>query len=233
MKATPNMPSTSLSAAVIAQLRRDLLLTVRHRGKLLQPLIFFILSASLFAFAVSPTPAFLEKISAAVIWVNALLATLLAADDMFRQDYRDGVLEQILLSPHPPTILILTKTLAHWLVTGVPLLAIAPLLGIMLNLPMQVLPVVMFSLLLGTPAMSLLCALGVALTLTLRRGGALMALLVFPLQIPILIFGAGAVRSALSAGDPSGQLLWLGAILLLLLALAPLAIVAALFISLD
>ena len=163
----------------------------------------------------------------------ALLATLLALDGVFRNDHEDGYLEQMLLSPHPATLLVLARALAHWLVTGAPLILIAPLLAEMLNLPRHALPELLLSLLLGTPAMSLVGAIGIALTLAARATGVLSALLILPLYIPILIFGAGAVRSAALGIDPAGQLLFLGAILLLALALAPLTIVAALRASLN
>lgn len=226
-------PLTELSVAFFALLSRDLAIACRRRGEWLHPLMFFVLSISLFAFASSAQPAFLQKISAAVLWVTALLATLLAVGNIFKQDYADGVLEQMLLSPHSPTVLVFAKTLAHWLVFGVPLIIISPLLSGMLSLPRHVWPELLLSLLLGTPSMSLIGALGVALTLAARGNEALLALLILPLYIPLLIFGAGAVRAALNGIDPSGQFLLLGAILLLTLALAPLAIVAALRISLN
>ncbi len=223
----------SLSSAFVALLRRDCAIAYRRRRELLQPPLFFVITVSLFPLAVSPDPALLGAIAPAVIWVAALLATLLALDGMFRGDYEDGALEQLLLSPHPPSVLVLAKALAHWLVAGVPLLIVAPLLAEMLHLPRHALPELLLSLLLGTPAMSLVGAIGVALTLAARNGGVLLALLILPLFIPILIFGAGAVRAAVLGIDPGGQLLLLGALLLLALALAPLTIVAALRASLN
>ena len=226
-------PPTSLRGAFIALLRRDFCIAYRRRGEWLHPLLFFVISVSLFPLALSPDPAFLNQIAPAVLWVTALLATLLSLPGIFTGDYEDGSLEQLLLTPHPPTVLMLAKVLVHWLVSGVPLLLIAPLLAEMLYLPRPALPVLLWSLLLGTPAMSLLGAIGAALTLATRRSGLLLALLVLPLYVPILIFGAGAVRAATLGIDPTAQLLLLGAMSLLALALAPITIVAALRASLN
>lgn len=231
---TASPASSSLFAAFAALLRRDFSVACRRRGELLHPLLFFVIAASLFPLAAGPDPILLGQVAPAIIWVAALLATLLAVDGIFRSDHADGVLEQMLLSPHPPSVLVLAKTLAHWLLTGAPLILASPLLAGMLHLPQHAWPELLASLLLGTPAMSLVGAIGVALTLAARAGGgALLALLILPLYIPILIFGAGAVRSAALGLDPTGQLLWLGAILLLALALAPVTIVAALRVSLN
>lgn len=172
-------------------------------------------------------------VAPAVVWVGALLATLLALPRVFANDHQSGALEQLLLSPQPPTLLALAKTLAHWLLCGAPLVAVAPLLAEMLHLPRAALPVLLASLSLGTPALSLLGAIGAALTLAARGGGVLLALLVLPPAAPVLIFGAGAVHAAATGGDPAAPLLMLGAILLLALALAPLTIVAALRASLN
>ena len=227
-------------AACAALLRRDLSVAWRRRGEILQPLLFFIIVAALFAFAAGPDAALLAEVAAAVIWVGALLATLLALPRVFADDYRDGALEQLLLSPHPPTVLALTKTLLHWLLSGAPLVLSAPLLAEMLGLPRHAWPALLASLLLGTPALSLLGAVGAALTVAARGGGALLALLVLPLTLPVLIFGAGAVNAAAAAGGigdggdlVAAPLLWLGALLLLALAFAPLTIVAALRASLN
>ena len=226
-------PPTSLPGAFIALLRRDFCIAYRRRGEWLHPLLFFVISVSLFPLALSPDPAFLNQIAPAVLWVTALLATLLSLPGIFTGDYEDGSLEQLLLTPHPATVLMLAKVLVHWLVSGVPLLLIAPLLAEMLYLPRPALPVLLWSLLLGTPAMSLLGAIGAALTLATRRSGLLLALLVLPLYVPILIFGAGAVRAATLGIDPTAQLLLLGAMSLLALTLAPITIVAALRASLN
>ena len=223
----------SLPQAFTALLRRDFTIAYRRRGEWLRPLLFFVISIALFAFAAGPDPVLLATIAPAIIWVAALLATLLALDGVFRADYDDGALEQMLLSPHPPTVLALARTLSHWLLSGAPLVIVSPLLAGMLNLPQRAWPELLLSLLLGTPALSLIGAIGVALTLAARASGVLLALLVLPLYIPVLIFGAGAVHTATLGGDASAQLLLLGAILLLTLALAPATIVAGLRASLN
>lgn len=239
--AAPTAPANPPSAApqwdgggaCAALLRRDLTIAWRRRGEILHPLLFFVIVSVLFAFAAGPDPALLAVAAPAVIWVGALLATLLALPRVFADDYRDGALEQLLLSPQPPTLLALTKTLTHWLVSGAPLVVVAPLLAEMLHLPRAAWPALLAGLLLGTPALSLVGAVGAALTLAARGGGVLLALLVLPLSVPVLIFGAGAVRAAVSGGDAGAPLLLLGALLLLALALAPLTIVAALRASLN
>ena len=226
-------PGASLSVAFIALLRRDFSIACRRPGELLHPLLFFVIVVSLFPVALSPDPAFLGKIAPALLWVAALLATLLALPGLFTTDYEDGSLEQLLLSPHPATVLVSAKVLVHWLITGVPLIIAAPLLAEMLHLPRHALPELLGSLLLGTPVMSLVGAIGAALTVAARKSGALLALLILPLYIPILIFGAGAVRAATLGIDPAGQLLLLGAMLLLAIALTPLTMVAALRAALN
>ena len=213
--------------------RRDLLLAVRRRSDALQPPLFFVVVVSLFPFAVGAEPNLLARIAPGVIWVAALLATLLALDGLFRSDFDDGTLEQMLLSPQPLPVLALAKITAHWLITGLPLIVVAPLLGVLLSLPGEAMGVLVVSLALGTPVLSLVGAICIALTVGLRRGGALLALLVLPLYVPVLIFGAQAV-SAASIGLPvSGQLYVLGALLALAVSLAPLATAAALRVSLD
>lgn len=223
----------SPTGAFFALVRRDVRLAYRRRGEILHPLMFFVVAVSLFVLATDPDPLFLRKIAAASLWVAALFATLLTLDSMFRQDFADDFLAQLLLSPHPAAVLVLAKVFAHWLVSGAPLLIAAPLFAAMLNLPWHACPELLLSLLLGTPAMSLLGALGSALTLAARHSGALLALLVLPLYIPILIFGSSAVRAAISGLDAGGEMAWLGAILLLALALTPAGIVAALRVSLH
>ena len=224
----------SLPAALFILLRRDLSAAFRRRGELLQLLFFFVITVSLFPLAATPDPAHLQKIAPAAIWMAALLASLLALDGLFRADFEDGALEQLLLSPHPPTLLVLTKTVAHWLISGAPLVLISPLLAMMLHLPPRALGVLLASLLLGTLLMSMLGALGAALTLGARAArSTLLGLLILPLYIPPLIFGAGAVRAAALGLPASGHLLWLCAMVLLAFALAPLAIVAGLRASLQ
>jgi heme exporter protein B len=214
-------------------LRRDLTLAYRHRAELANPLLFFVIVVSLFPLGVSPESKVLKIMAPGVIWVAALLAAMLSLESMFRSDFEDGALEQISLSPHPLPLLVMAKVLAHWLVSGLPLLLLAPLLGVLLFLPEAATATLLLTLLLGTPVLSLVGAIGVALTVGLRRGGILVSLLVLPLYIPVLIFAANAVNSAGGGIPVSGQLYFLAALLVLALTLAPFAIAAALRISLS
>lgn len=216
-----------------AALKRDLLLAFRSRSDLVNPLIFFLMVATLFPLGVSPEPGFLAKLAPGLVWVAALLATLLSMDSLFRADFEDGTLEQVLLSPQPLVLIVLARVLAHWLMTGLPLTLMAPLLGLMLFLPAEGMGGLMLSLLLGTPTLSLIGAIGAALTVGLRKGGVLISLLVLPLYIPVLIFGSGAVQAAVTGLPLAGYLALLGAMLALGVVLAPLAIGAALRISVS
>lgn len=225
------MSMPSYLTAFTALLKRDLVLANRHRSEFVNPLLFFIIIASLFPLAVSPDKKVLQVLAPGVIWVAALLATLLSLENLFRSDFEDGALEQLLLSPQPASILMLAKVLAHWLVTGLPLLILAPLLGALLYLPSKAMTTLMATLALGTPVLSLIGAIAVALTVGLRRSGVLVSLLVLPLYIPVLIFAASAVESAAAGLSVSGQLYFLAALLVLTLTLAPLATAAALRIS--
>jgi heme exporter protein B len=166
-----------------------------------------------------------------VIWVSALLAVLLSLDRLFKLDYEDGSLDQLMLSPNPLMILVLAKVTAHWLLTGLPLVIIAPLLGLFMSLPAEAVTVLIYSLLLGTPVLSLVGAIGVSLTVAVNRGGVLLSLIILPLYIPILIFGANAVDVAADGLPVTGQLLFLAAVLALALSLAPLATSVALRIT--
>jgi heme exporter protein B len=213
--------------------KRDLTLAYRHRSELANPLLFFVIVVSLFPLGVSPEAHLLRTIAPGVIWVAALLAAMLALDSMFRSDFDDGALEHIVLSGYPLSLLVLAKVSAHWLVSGLPLLLLAPLLGVLLFLPSEGIAVLVLTLLLGTPVLSLIGAIGVALTVGLRRGGVLLSLLVLPLYIPVLIFGANAVNAAADGLPVMGQLYFLAALLVLALTLAPLAAAAALRISLS
>ena len=217
---------------LMALLKRDLLLAFRSRGDLLNPLMFFMVVASLFPLAVSPDPALLGVIAAGVIWVGALLAALLSLDLMFKGDYEDGSLEQMLLMPQPAMLMVLVKVLVHWLVAGLPLAFIAPLLGLMLGLADGGFMPLILSLLLATPTLSLLGAIGAGLTVGLRKGGMLMPLLILPLYIPVLIFAASAVQAGVQGTSYLGHMAFLGAYLALTLVVAPLAAAAALRISL-
>lgn len=217
--------------AFLALLGRDLRLAVRRPGEVANPLLFFVVATSLFPLGISPQLEVLAGLAPGVVWVAALLATLLALDGLFRSDLEDGTLEQILLSPVPAPVLVLAKVVAHWCVTGLPLLLCAPLLAMFLALPGAALGTLLATLALGTPVLSLVGAIGVALTVGLRRGGALLALLVLPLYVPVLIFGAHAVDAAAAGQVVTGQLLLLGAMLTLALTLCPLAAAAALRIT--
>ena len=215
-------------------LRREWHLTWRRPGEVLNPLVFFAMVITLFPLAVGPEPALLQRMASGVIWVAALLATLLSLDGLFRSDFEDGSLEQWVLSPHPLTLLVLVKVLHHWLMCGVMLVLLTPVLGMMLALPWSVIPVLCATLLLGTAVLSLLGAIGAALTVGLKGGGSmLLALLILPLYIPVLILGTGAMDAALQGLPVQGYLLWLGCLAVLALSLAPLAIAAGLRIGVS
>jgi heme exporter protein B len=227
------MKPGSTSAACFALLRRDLLLVWRRRGDALNPMLFAIIVVALFPFALGPETAVLARIAAGTIFVAVLLAMLLSLDALFRSDLEDGSLEQLVLSPHPLSLLLGCKILVHWLTTALPLIVIAPLLAQFLVLPANVLPVLLVALALATPLLSLIGAVCVALTAGMRRSGMLLTLLVLPLIVPVLIFGAGACNAAQDGFAYSAPLLWLAAWLVLALILAPLAAAAALKISLT
>jgi heme exporter protein B len=227
------MMTDSLTRAFALLLKRDLTLAVRHRAEMVNPLLFFILVTSLFPLGVGANPNLLQAIGPGVIWVAALLAALLSLDNIFRSDFEDGTLEQFLLSSHPVSILVLAKVTAHWLVTGLPLLLVSPLLGVLLGLTGDGIRILMITLLLGTPVLSLLGAVGVALTVGLRKGGMILSLLVLPLYVPLLIFAASAVDTAVAGLPVSAHLLFISALLVLALSLSPPATAAALRISLS
>lgn len=214
-------------------LQRDLLLANRQRSEWLTPLVFFIVVTSLFPLAVSPDADTLRTLGPGVIWVAALLSTLLSLPRLFGNELADGSLEQLLLSPQPLSLLVLGKVSAHWLVSGLPLVVIAPLLAIQLHLDGDSIGFVMLTLLLGTPTLSLIGAIGAALTLGLRGGGVLLSLLILPLYTPVLIFGSGAVIAQHAGMASAGHLSLLGAYLLLSLATVPWVTAHALRISLD
>jgi heme exporter protein B len=217
-----------VSGVFRATLRRELRIALRSGGDLANPLAFFVIVVTLFPLGITPSPATLARLAPGVLWVAALLATLLSVDQLFRGDLEDGSLEQMLASPQPVFVLVLAKVAAHWLVTGLPLALLAPVLAVMLHLPASGLPALEAALLLGTPTLSLVGAIGAALTVGVRRGGALIAVLVLPLYVPVLILGTLAVGAAVQGHPVAGHLLWLGAMLLLGLALAPLATAAGL-----
>lgn len=223
----------SVWQAFIELLQRDLRLAMRRRAEIANPLLFFVMVIVLFPLGVGAEPNLLERMSAGVVWVAALLAALLTLDSIFRSDFEDGTLEQLLLSAQPLSIMVLAKVVAHWLVTGLPLLLVAPLLAMLLGMKSAAMGTLMFSLLLGTPVLSLIGAIGVALTVGLRRAGVILSLLVLPLYVPVLIFGAAAVDAAASGLPVSGQLYILAAFLAMALSLAPVAAASALRISLS
>lgn len=216
-----------------AMLRRDLLLTFRRSGELLVPLLFFVMVVAVFPLGLAPDPALLGRIAPGIIWTAALLAGLLGLDHLFRGDFDDGTLEQLALSGQPLTLLVSAKILAHWLGSGLPLTLIAPLLAELLALPHAAWPTLLYSLLLGTPVLSLLGAIGAALTVGLRGQGMLLPVLILPLTIPVLIFGARGVAVAALGNDPAGALYLLGALLALAIVLAPFAVSKALRINLE
>ena len=214
--------------AFLALVRRDLSLALRQGSDAAMVLVFFVIVVTLFPLAVGPEPGVLERISSGIVWVAALLAAMLSLDRMFQADYDDGSLELMLLTPVPLEVLVLAKCLAHWLTTGLPMLLIAPLLGVFMNMQTEAFPVLLASMALGTPVLSLLGGVGAALVLGARRAGTLVALLVLPLTIPLLIFGVSAVEAAVTGQSAKAQLLILGAMLLACLPLAPWATAAAL-----
>ncbi|MGA1742403.1 MAG: heme exporter protein CcmB [Pseudohongiellaceae bacterium] len=218
---------------IAATLRRELLIAFRSPGEIINPLMFFVIAVSLFPLGVGANQEFLSEIAAGVIWVTALLAVMLSMDSLFRADYEDGSLEQLLLSPQPLYFVILAKVASHWLVSGLPLVILAPIFASMLSLPAEGILPLMAALLIGTPILTMLGAVGMALTVGLSKSGLLLAVLILPLYIPVLVFGTGVVDSALNSLATSGLLALLGAMLILALCLTPLAIIAALRISVS
>jgi heme exporter protein B len=213
--------------------KRDLILALRRRTDIFTTLFFFIIVVSLFPLGIGPEMETLRLIAPGVVWVAALLASMLALERLFATDYADGTLEQMMLTPQPLFLLVLGKVVAHWLVTGLPLVMMAPLLGLQYDLSVDALQVLVLTLLLGTPVLSLIGAIGAALTLGLRGGGVLVSLLVLPLYIPVLIFGAGAVEAHASGLGGAGHVYLLAAISVLALFFAPLATAAALRVSVE
>jgi heme exporter protein B len=215
-------------SAFLALVRRDLRLALRQGSDVALIIVFFVLAAVLYPFAVGPEPQLLGRIAAGVVWVTALLAALLSLERLFLSDYQDGALDLLALAPQPLWASVLAKVAAHWLTTGVPLIAAAPVVALMLGAPAASIPPLIAALALGTPSLSLIGAVGAALALGARRGGVLIPLLVLPLYIPVLIFGAAAVEAAVSGADAYPPLAILGALLLAALPLAPLAAAAGL-----
>ena len=227
------MSQPSMWEALRGVVRRDLLLAMRHRSDLAMSVFFVVIVASLFPLGVGPEPTVLRMIGPGVLWVTALLACLLSLGRLFTADYLDGVLEQMLLIPQPLAVLVVGKVFAHWVISGLPVVLLSPLLGLQFGLGGDSLGVLTLSLLLGTPTLSMIGAIGAALTLGLRGSGFLVALLVLPLFVPVLIFGAGAVTSSLAGIGSEANLSLLGACFLLSLAFAPWATAVALRIALE
>jgi len=227
------MRKLSLFGLLFLVIRRDLLLAMRRRSDVLTTLFFFVMVVSLFPLGVGPEPDMLRKMAGGVVWVSALLASMLSLARMFSADYLDGTLEQMMLSPQSLSVLVLGKIVAHWMSSGLPLVLIAPVLGLQFGMPVQALWALMLALLLGTPVLSMMGAIGAALTLGLRGGGVLVSLLVLPLCIPVLIFGSGAIQAVSSGMSAASNLALLGAFLLLALVFTPFITAQALKISME
>jgi len=219
--------------AFLSLLKRDLRLAFRHKSEILNPLFFFVIVVTLFPLGISPEKQTLAEIGPGIIWVAALLASMLSLDSLFRSDFEDGTLELMLLSEYPLSILVLAKIIVHWLITGFPIMIFSPLLGTTMFLSSDAIATLMLTLLIGTPILSLIGAIGMALVVALKRGGMLLSLLVLPLYIPVLIFSANAVGSSMAGLPISGQLYFLAAFMVFCLTLAPIATSAALRVSLE
>jgi len=220
-------------AALRCVILRDLRLAARRSSDVLTVVLFFVIVVSLFPLGIGPEPQLLRTVAPGVLWVAALLASMLALNRVFAADHADGTLEQMMLGATPLGVIVAAKVFAHWLVTGLPLVLISPVLALQFDLPRELLGVLVVSLALGTPVLSLIGAIGAALTLGLRGAGALLSLLVLPLYVPVLIIGAGAAEAAASGLGGSAQLLLLGAMLIVAAAFAPWAAAAALRISVE
>ena len=230
-KTRPRSPGTL--GACAALLRRDFVLAWRRRGELFLPLLYAVIVTALFPFALGPDPELLARIAGGVLLVIVVLAMLPALESMFRTDLEDGTLEQWVLAPQPLALLALTRVIAHWLTTVLPLIVVMPLLGALLNLPVKVLPVLIVALLLATPLLVLLGSVLSALTAGARRSGILLALMLLPLAVPVVIFAAGAIAAAQIGMPFLAPLTWLAAALVLAIVLAPLACAAALRIAVE
>ncbi len=231
MTTAPN--TLGAGAVMLAVIKREIALGLRQKGEVLTPLVFFMVIASLFPLGVGAESSLLLRMAPGVLWVSALLAAMLSLQRMFATDYADGSLEQMVLSPTPLGLLVLAKALAHFLLSGVPLVLMAPVLGLQFGLDSRALGILMLSLLLGTPTLSLVGSIGAALTLGVRGAGVLLSLLILPLYIPVLIFGAGAVEADAAGLGFGGHISLLSALLVLSLFFSPMATAAALRISLE
>jgi len=227
------MSRQSAGTAFTALLRRDFLLAYRRRAELLQPLAFLLVVTTLFPLGVGPSPQLLADIAPGVIWIAALLATVLSLDSLFRSDFEDGTLEQMVMSGQSLSLIALSRIVSHWLVAGLPIVLLSPLLAMWMNLPREGLSILIQTLIIGTPVLSLIGAIGGALTVSLKRGGQLLSLLVFPLYVPLLILATSAVGAAVVDLPYGGQLGLMIAGLIAALTLAPFATAAALKLSLS
>jgi len=227
------MNQSSLTNVFFALLKRDLLLAFRHRAELFNPLMFFVLVVTLFPLGTGADSKLLQTMAPGIIWVAALLAAMLSLDAIFRSDFEDGSLELLVLNPHPTSILVLAKVLTHWLVTGLPLIIVAPLLAVFLGLDSSLIGLLVLTLLLGTPVLSLIGAVAIALTVGLKRGGILLSLLVLPFYVPVLIFATNAIEMAASGLPVVAQLWILASLLILAITLTPWPTAAALKLSLS
>jgi heme exporter protein B len=215
------------------QVARDLRLAFRNVGQAINPIMFFLMVTTLFPLALNPMPNLLATVAPGVVWVAALLASLLAAENLFRQDVEDGTMEQLALTPQPLALMLLAKVFTHWLMTGLPLVIVSPIVGYALYLPSDAVPTTMIALALATPTLSLVGGTMAALTVGLKRGGGLMSLLILPVVMPALIFGARATDLAATGLEATGALNLLAALFFLALGLTPWAMASAMRISLD
>lgn len=227
------MNPVSLTSVFMAVVRRELAVGIQQKSEVLTPLFFFVIVASLFPLGVGSESALLLRMAPGVLWVGALLAAMLSLQRMFATDYADGSLEQFALSPAPLTLLVLAKVFSHFLLSGLPLVLVAPVLGLQFGLDARATGLLMLTLLLGAPSLSLIGSIGAALTLGVRGAGVLLSLLVLPLYIPVLIFGAGAVQADAAGMGAGGHLSLLAAVLVLSAFFAPLATTTALRIALE
>lgn len=222
-----------MSSPMLALAGRDLRIAFRRPGEVMTPAMFFVLVTTLFPLGLSPQPELLRTIAPGVVWVAALLAGLIGQESLFKSDYEDGSLEQLVLSPVPLPLVATTRVVSHWIVTGLPVVVLSPLMGLLMDYPTGAMGSLVLSLVLGTFILSLLGAVGAALTVGLRQGSMLMPILVLPLAVPVLIFGAEAAARAARGEDPAGALYLLAAMLVLGITLAPFAIAAAVRVSLE
>ncbi|MFT4886138.1 MAG: heme exporter protein B [Pseudohongiellaceae bacterium] len=224
---------TSVGRAFISTLKRDLLIAFKRKNDIANPFMFFFIVVSLFPIGIGPDADKLSEIAPGVIWIAVLLSSMLSMDSLYRADFEDGSLEQLLLSPNPLFFLVLAKNISHWLVSGLPVILVSPILAYMLNLPSEAYAVLVISLLIGTPIISLLGSIAVALTVGLGSRGLILAVITLPMSVPVLIFGTLAVQSQLNGINPTGYLALLFAMFAAALSLAPLASAAALRISVN